>query len=120
MRILFCLVFAFTFYGCAKKRDCGCVMPYQVYYLKAKVVQTSDFCCYKPNLDFSEDSLRIHTLTNLNNLVFTVAGLPDGYRVQDKKLYVLVTALKPEDAFICNTMGLPLPALKVTDAKERD
>ena len=95
-------------------------MPYEIYYLKAKVAQTSDLSCYKPNLDFSEDSVRIRALTNLNNLVFTVVGLPESYRIQDKKLYVAVTALKPEDDFICNHMGIALPALKITDAKNRD
>ena len=95
-------------------------MPYQIYYLKAKLIQTSDISCGIPALDFSEDSLRIRNITGLNNLIYGVINLPENYRVQDKKLYVSVTTLKPEEEFPCNMLGIILPRLKVTDAKNRD
>lgn len=65
--LLTCLIFA----GCKKEKVdpiCGCATPYQIYYLKAKVTQTSDIACSLPVLDFSEDSLRIRDLTKLSNL----------------------------------------------------
>ena len=118
--VLTVLLTGFLFGGCVKEKNCGCVMPYQIYYLKAKVTQTSDISCGKPVLDFSEDSLRIRTWTNLNNLAYSVINLPTNYIVQDQKLYVSIMVLKPEEEFACNTLGISLPHLKVTDAKMRD
>lgn len=120
--VIVALLTCFTFFGCVKdkEKNCGCVMPYQIYYFKAKVSQISDISCYKPVLDFSEDSIRIRTITNLNNLTYSVINLPSNYIIQDKNLYVSVTALKPEEEYTCNTLAITLPHLKVIDAKSRD
>ncbi|MES1218784.1 MAG: hypothetical protein ABUT20_24985 [Bacteroidota bacterium] len=106
--------------GCDKEQDCGCAMPYQIYYLKAKVIQTSDIACGKPVLDFSEDSLRIRTWTNLDNLSYSVINLPASAFVQDKKLYVSINLLKPDEEFVCTAVGISYPHLKVLDAKSRE
>ena len=109
-----------TFFACNKEQVCDCVIPYQVSYLKAKVTQTSDISCYRPVLDFSEDSLRIRALTKLNNLTFTAINLPPNYIINNQKVYVSVVTLPTEEEFPCNTLGILLPRLKVVDAKARD
>jgi hypothetical protein len=106
--------------GCAKEKNCGCVIPSHIYYLKAKVVQTNDIACGKPVLDFSEDSVRMRMITSLDNNIYSVINLPAGLIIQDKKLYVSVTTLKPEEEFACNTLGIIFPHVKITDAKNRD
>ena len=107
--------------ACVKKpRVCDCPLPPDIYYLKAKVINTSELDCHKPVLDFTEDSVRIRQLTGDESLVYVVTGLKFQYNKLDKKLYVQVGKLKPEDAFPCTTMGVPPPALKVYDAANRD
>jgi hypothetical protein len=114
------LIACITFSGCNKEKVCNCVMPYQIYYLKAKVIQTSDISCNMPVLDFSEDSLRIRSLTNLDNLIYTISNLQSNYIIQNQKLYVSIVSLKPNEEFPCNTIGILLPRLKVVDAKKRE
>ncbi len=114
--LLICIIFV----SCkkdSKEPICGCVLPYHIYYLKAKVVHTSDISCYLPVLDFSEDSLRIRNQTKLNNLTFIVKNLPANLIVQDQKIYVSVESLLAGEQPVCNTLGIPLPPLKVVDAK---
>jgi hypothetical protein len=106
--------------GCKKEQICDCPMPYQIYYLKAKVTQTNDLSCGKPVLDFADDSLRIRSQAQSNSLAFTVINLPANFIVQNQKLYVSVAALQPSEAFACNTLGIPYPSLKIVDAKPRD
>ena len=91
----------------------------ETYYFKAKVVQTSDVSCYLPVLNFSEDSSRIRSLTNRTNIGYTVLNLPANFNIQDKKLYVSVTILNPEEEFPCNTLGIIYPRLKILDVKDR-
>ena len=91
----------------------------ETYYFKAKVVQTSDISCYLPLLNFSEDSSRIRSLTKRNDINYTVLNLPTNFNIQDKKLYVSVTILNPEEDFPCNTLGFSYPHLKILDVKDR-
>lgn len=117
------LLTGIVFIACKKDHRepvCDCITPYQVSYLKAKLAQTSDISCYLPVLDFSEDSLRIRSLTRLNNLVFTVKYLPAGLIIQGQKIYAAVTDLPAGEVSPCNTLGIPYPQLKVVDAKPRD
>jgi hypothetical protein len=120
MRILFFLVFVFALSGCTKQHDCGCVVPYQVYYLKATVVQPSNIDCRKPVLEFSEDSAHIRMITGRNDILYVVTGLPAGFAVANKKLYVSVALLKPDEYFICTDLGPTYAPLKITDAKNRE
>ncbi|SRR5258706_16173097 len=120
MKFLVAILAGVLFSACVKNGKCDCVMPYQIYYLKAKVVQVRDVSCNLPGLDFSEDSVRIRQVTNINNLLYSVIRLPAGYIAQDKKLYVSVIKLTPEEEFPCNTLGIPFPHLKIVDAKDRD
>ena len=106
------LLSCFCFAGCKKDSN-------ETYYLKAKVVLTSDISCYLPVLDFSEDAIRVRSLTQLNAIDYTVINLPSNFNIQDKKLYVLVTMLKPEEEFACNDLGIAYPHLKIVDVKAR-
>lgn len=105
--------------SCTKEKDC-CVMPYQIYYLKATVLQTSDISCHSPVLGFSDDSERIRMQTKIIDLSFNVSSLPEQYRIQGQKLYVLVESPKPPEIYICNMLGIPLPQLKVTKIEPRE
>lgn len=98
--------------SCKKDND-------RISYLKAKVIQTSDISCYLPLLDFTEDSVRIHNLTPVNGIKFTVIKLPQDFNILNKKLYVSVTTLDPKEEFPCNTLGIIYPRLKILDVKER-
>ena len=95
-------------------------MPDEIYYLKARVVQVSNLDCHLPALEFSEDSLRIRMTMNRNDLVYIAANLPAALAVANKKLYVSVALLKPEEDFFCTMMGVTFPHLKILDAKSRD
>ncbi len=110
---LIILLIASCFIGsCKKDND-------RIAYLKADVIQTSDISCYLPLLDFTEDSVRIRSLTSVNGIKFTVIKLPKNFNILNKKLYVSVTALDPKEEFPCNTLGIPYPRLKILDVKER-
>lgn len=89
------------------------------HFLKAKIVQTLDVSCSLPVLDFSEDSLAIQKITDLNSITYSVLGLPPGFVIQNKNLFVLVRTPKPEEQFPCNTLGIGYPHLKILTAKER-
>ncbi len=101
------------------ERICDCTLPYEIYYLKAEVIQTKDLNCSRPVLSFFEDSVRIRTLTGQQDLVYIGESLPTAMNQQSKKLYVDVRLLKPEEAFACITYGISYPGIKVLDAKER-
>jgi hypothetical protein len=114
--LLICIIFI----GCKKDKICDCVMPYQIYYLQAKLTQTSDISCHLPVLDFSEDSVRIRNITGLTDLTFTAKYLPAGLVIQGQKMYVSVTTLPQGENPACNALGIPYPAIKVVDAKPRN
>ena len=121
IKYFFIVAFAgLTFYGCTKAKICDCAPPYQIYYVKAKVVQTSDLSCGRPILDFTEDSAHIRYISGINDLTYAVTTLPAAMNIIDKKLYVFVTILKPEEEFICHALGVSFPHLKLADAKPRD
>ncbi len=107
------LILSLYFLSCKKNNT-------ETYFFKAKVVQTSDVSCYLPVLDFSEDSLRIRTLTKRNDINYSVVRLPSSFNVQNKKLYVSVAALQPEEEFPCNTLGISYPHLKILDVSDRE
>lgn len=119
-KLIACTTLSFLFFGCVKQTDCGCTMPYQVYYLKAKVSLTSDFACGKPLLDFTEDSARVRLLSASDMPLYTVNTLPQNLNIAGKKLYVSVTIPKPDEIAPCNTMGISYVPLKLLDAKPRD
>lgn len=119
-QILLLSIVWFCVYGCKKGKICDCATPFQVYCLKAKVIQTNDIACHLPVLDFTEDSVRIRNITSLNTLEFSVINLPNEYIIKDKQLYVMVSLLKPEEEFACNTFGIVYPHVKVTDVKNRN
>lgn len=107
--------------SCSKAPDqrCNCTLPYQIYYLKAEVIQTKDLNCSRPVLSFFEDSVRIRTLTGQQDIVYIGESLPTAMNQQSKKLYVDVRLLKAEEAFACITYGISYPGIKILDAKER-
>ncbi|MBK8951296.1 MAG: hypothetical protein IPM85_01990 [Chitinophagaceae bacterium] len=106
--------------SCKKtEQPCGCVTPYQIYYLRAEVVQTKDINCGRPVLSFLENSVRIRTLTGQQDFAYIGEGLPAAMNQQSKKLYVDVRLLKPEETFACITYGISHPGIKILDAKER-
>jgi len=117
-KIAFIICIAFC--GCIKSKVCDCPIPYQVDYMKATIIETSDVSCSLPVLDFSEDSIRARTLSGKNNLQYTVIQLPESKKVRSKKVYVSAQTLKPEEEFPCITLGYSYPHLKIMDVKDRD
>jgi hypothetical protein len=109
--ILICFFFA----GCKKSTPGNS----SLIYLKATVVETSDFTCYQPVVDFSEDSIRVFEISNVHKLRYNIIRLPSSFNVLNKKLYISVSKLGPEDFYICNTAGIPFPGLHFVDAKDR-
>ena len=101
-----------------KKVMCGC-LPYQVYYLKATVIETNNIDCGRPLLDFSEDSLRIHAIMGSNEERFIITTLDASLNVVGKKLFVSVAQPGSED-FACTALGPGYAHLKLLDAKPRD
>ena len=106
--------------ACKKDPHCGCTLPYQVYYLKAIVIDTYNLDCHKPLLDFTEDSARIHTISRLNTEKFIMTSLDADLNILNKKLYVSVSILQSGEYFPCTAMGPFYPGLKLIDAKPRD
>jgi hypothetical protein len=88
--------------------------------LKATVFELSDVSCSAPVLDFSEDSVKIRRFTGQPNLRYVVVGLPSEHFIQDKKLYVSLRMLRPEEDFPCNTLGYSYPHIKVVTAERRN
>lgn len=119
-KTLACVALSLLFFSCTKKTDCGCVVPYQVYYLKAKVSMTSDFACGKPLLDFTEDLARVRLLANSDMPLYTVTTLSQDLNIVGKKLYVSVIVPKPDEILPCNMMDISYVPLKLLDAKPRD
>jgi hypothetical protein len=105
--------------ACNKGHICDCPMPYQIYYLKASVVTSSDLSCNRPVLEFSEDSSRIRLITGAEGLTYVGQSLNSGLNVTGQKIYVSVSKMPASEEFACNTMGLNYPHLKVIDAKVR-
>ncbi len=105
---LFCL----SNFSCNKKSN-------ESYYLKAKVIITSDVSCSLPVLDFSEDSIAIRNLTKHNDITYTVLQLPENFNIKNKNLYVSVKVLMPAEEFPCNTLGIFYPHLKILQVKDR-
>jgi len=106
--------------ACKKDPHCGCTLPYQIYYLKAIVIDTYNLDCHRPLLDFTEDSARIHAISQLNTEKFIMTSLNSDLNILNKKLYVSVRVLQSGEYFPCTAMGPSYPALKLTDAKPRD
>ena len=119
LRVLIISVFMVAGMACNKGRICDCPMPYQIYYLKATVVTSSDLSCNRPVLEFSEDSERIRLITGAEGLTYVGQTLNSTLNVTGQKLYVSVTKMPASEEFACNTMGLNYPHLKVLDAKAR-
>ena len=112
-QIFFSLLIVYTFVlGCNKSID-------EPRYFKAKVVQTSDVSCLLPVLDFSEDVVGIRNFTNRDEINYTVLNLPSSFNIQNKLLFVEVTALKSIDEIPCNTFGITYPRLKILAVKDR-
>ncbi|OQY96381.1 MAG: hypothetical protein B6D37_02485 [Sphingobacteriales bacterium UTBCD1] len=106
--------------SCKKgNKECDCVWPFQLYYLKAEVIQTSDLSCRRPVLSFSEDSLRIRSITGLKDLFYVCDELPASVNIVAEKLYVKVRKLKAGEFFACLDIGISYPGIKVLDARKR-
>lgn len=110
------LLFVFICISACKKDN---VQTLQVKYLKAVVANMHDISCGYPILDFSEDSLAIREITKEKWNIIVVPDLPSQFNHQNKKLYVAVRPLKPEEEFPCLAIGIWYPHLKILDAKER-
>ena len=124
MQKLFILLSLIILSGVACKKDhdhiCDCLLPYQIYYLKAAVIETRNLDCGRPLLDFTEDSARIHLTTGIKQEKFIMTSLDPSLNVLNKKLYVSVKMTGSEDYFACTTLGPSYPGLKLLDAKPRE
>lgn len=95
-------------------------MPDSYYYLSAKVHNINDLSCSLPTLSFEEDSIRIKNISQVNSTVYVVKNLPAGLNIKDKKLFVKIETLKPQEEFACTTIGFSYPHLNIIEAKERE
>ena len=118
MKLLFPIfIFASILSSC--KRDCSCAPPYEIYYLKAEVKETSNTDCIKPLLSFEEDSVRIRLISGRDDILFIAKGLAPSLNLLNKKIYVNVAVLTADEEFPCHTLGISYCHIKVLDAKER-
>ncbi len=108
-----------AFSACEKQHNCGCAVPYQIYYLKAAVLETGVSACDTPLSDFSEDSQRINSYTGNSSLQYLVNSLPPGRRVLQQKLYAQVATMPASEDFNCDSSAYGFPHLKMMDAKIR-
>ena len=123
MRILFSVLTACLFAIACNRKDCGCVPPpQQTNYLKATVMQTRDLDCRKPVISFDpSDTARVYQITGRKIFnFFVVKELSSELNIQDQKLWVLIDTLKPNEAFVCTTMGPAFPSLKLVHAIARE
>ncbi len=109
----------FLLISCIRDRRCDCVVPYQIYYLKAQVIDTNDINCGGPVLSFAEDSIRISEITHKTAITFLTRGLPSSFNQLNKKLYVDVRVFVPAEDFPCPAYGISYDKLMIIDAKER-
>ena len=116
--IFISLIAGGSFFGCNKHHECDCAKTEDLY-LKTTILSTNDMSCNLPVLDFTEDSVRIRNLTNKGIVQYGVINLPANLNTANNKLYVRVALLSPAEEFICNTLGLGYPHLKVIDAQIR-
>jgi hypothetical protein len=114
--IVFSLLFLFS---CKRERPCDCELPYQSYYLKAEVIQTSDMNCGRPVVSFAEDAVRIRMITGLPDLHYIAAGLPADFNQLNRKLYINTGLLKPDEEFSCAAYGPSYAKIKVLEVKPR-
>lgn len=103
---------------CVSACEKNSVQTSQVY-LKAIVADTHDISCGYPVLDFSEDSFAIREMTKEKWNRIVILGLPSQFNVQNKKLYVEVRPLKPEEEFSCLAIGIGYPHLEILQTKDR-
>ena len=89
-------------------------------WVKATVVSTSDINCRMPVLNFNEDSSKVRAFTGDHGfLSYVVKGLPTIFNIQGKAILVRIANLKPEEGFVCITLGPDLLAIKILDAQAR-
>jgi hypothetical protein len=90
-------------------------------WLKATIAYTGDMNCCLPILNFAEDSVKVRAFTGQQySLLIIAKGLTTNLNVQGQRLNILVTKLKPEDAFVCRTIGPDYPVLKILNALPRE
>jgi hypothetical protein len=118
MRKASLFIFLLVFAGACRQR-CDCVVPYEVYYFKGVVVNTSVSGCNLPIIDFTEDSIRIKSLTGTDNVYCIAKGLDAGFMTQGKKVYVNVHKLSPDHDFAC-PMSADFSHIGIIDTKPRN
>ncbi len=110
---------ALLFFAGACRKKCDCVVPFEVYYFKGVVVNTSVSGCNLPMIDFTEDSIRIKSLTGSDNFLCIAKGMDPGYLTQGKKVYVNVKTLSVNEDFDC-PMSMDFPHIGISDTKPRN
>lgn len=89
-------------------------------WLKARVVETSEYGCYGPRLYFKEDSEWITKITGLAAQVYISNGLPAELKILDKKVWVRVRTLKGEEGVVCPANIPNFAGIKILEAKPRE
>ncbi|HSZ87091.1 MAG TPA: hypothetical protein VK787_13755 [Puia sp.] len=87
--------------------------------LKATVIDTSNTDCGFPVLSFAGDSNRIRSIMKNPGLVYAVKGLPANFKILGQQLLVQVSAIPPDDDFMCTDLGYSYPHLLVIHATAR-
>lgn len=118
-RLILFAILLFTGFSCSREPLLDCPTPYEISYLKAKVVTSSDLTCNRPVLEFSEDSFRVRQISGLADLTYVGHVLQTSLNVTGKKLYLSVAKMPANEEFACNTLGISYPHLKILDAKAR-
>ena len=113
MRFCFLLIVFLILFSCEKEASEASI------WVNATVANTKDINCGLPTLSFVEDSLKVRKFTGEQWEIFVVKGLPPAFNEQNKKLRVQIAKLKPEESFVCLTLGPNYPQIKVLNAEPR-
>jgi hypothetical protein len=116
--IFILLAFVSTF-SCTKNL-CACD-PGSDGFFMATVMETSNLDCGRPSITIDgADAAAVRQLTGATMDTYVVDRLPANLNVASKKLYVHIGTLTPSEDFMCTTLGITYPHLKVVHAIERN
>jgi hypothetical protein len=124
MRILFFLLITCLLATGCDPHECGCTPPPRPLndHFKATVVQTHNLDCGKSVISFDpSDTAAVYQITGRQTSnFFVVKELSSSLNISGQKLWVTIDNLRPEEEFICLTMGPAYHHIKLLDAEIRE
>jgi hypothetical protein len=111
-KLLLPVLLVIVLFSCDKKGTDEKLMCCGLNYVKAVVIETSNIDCGKPVVDFSDDSVKIRSITGLPDLKYTLDQLPAELNIADKKLLIAIRPLASQEEFACLAIGINYRHLK--------